>query len=185
MDLNGLLNEFIAELGPSAIDIYNEPGLQHELALFLRPRVVPEGYRFELERNSSHFQVQGLPKSEMDIVIYRPDRSEMHCIELKVPLQVAVPERMFQFCIDLAFLEGLRRKGFASGMAPMITNDSNFWQGTRTEALYGAFRCAEPCTGRVPALVRRKGLQEVELASRYRFTWNPLRDGWRYLLATV
>ena len=179
------IDEFINHMGREKFDIYNEAGLQHELALFLRPRADQSGFKLQLERNIEFFGITDLPKSEMDIVVFSPDKMSNHCVELKVPLQGAVPERMFQFCIDLAFLEGLKQNGFSSGTAIMVTSDRGFWHGDRAEGLYGAFRRGFMLTGKIMAPVRRGGLQEVALSREYRLTWRDLFDGWRCLVVNV
>lgn len=132
-DVRALLDSDV----PDCASIYNERSLQLELALFLRNR----GHKVEFERP---FEVKPLPgstrasKRDLDLLI-SSGRGQT-AVELKVPLAGRVPETMYDFCADLAFLEGLIRAGYVeTGLALLVTNNRQFWQGTPT-GIYEAFR---------------------------------------------
>jgi hypothetical protein len=121
------------DVGP----VYNEHSLQMELGCFLRMR----RYSVEFERP---FEISPLPgstrrgKRELDLFLTCDGRTTV--LELKVPLAGRVPESMYDFCADLAFVEGLvRHKMAETGLALLVTNNRQFWQG-RPMGIYEAFR---------------------------------------------
>ena len=82
-----LLQEFIGFVQSQAsLELYNEAGLQHELAIFLRSKL-ETNYRVQLERHVEDVTniVENFKKKEMDVYIENiSDPTEQYCIELKV-----------------------------------------------------------------------------------------------------
>jgi hypothetical protein len=61
-----------------------------------------------------------------------------------------VPEQMFKFAEYIAFLEELKASGVFSGCYLIIvTNDSNFWQGSKNDRIYAPFRNKVPSKGKI------------------------------------
>ena len=113
--LKEFLEDFISHVKKDQnIELYNEAGLQHELALFLRGRL-DSNFRVQLERNINDVAnfSENLEKKEMDIYIKNitnPD--EKYCIELKVSYGSSIASRIIKIHEDVFFLEQLKRKGF-------------------------------------------------------------------------
>lgn len=117
MEITEYIQAFFSNIENSSIEIYNEFSLQHELGIFLRSKIT-KPYKVEFERNISFF-VQGAKcvKSEMDIVIYHPDRNDKYAIELKFPKNGQYPESMFSFIKDIKFMEQAKQLGFTNTYA--------------------------------------------------------------------
>jgi hypothetical protein len=110
-----LLQQFISYVAQEPhIELYNEAGLQHELALFLRSKL-EKHYKVQLERNIAHVAKmrEGFKKKEMDIYIESGlNLDERYCIELKVSFGRAVGTRILQVHEDIYFLEQLKKQNF-------------------------------------------------------------------------
>lgn len=114
-----LMEEFFTYLCENGIDIYNEFSFQHELGFFLRTKIIAEcedgrDFKIEFERNAEkYFNInyaflrQEMIKKEIDISVYKYDRSVQYAIELKFPLNGQYPEQMFNFIKDIRFMQEL------------------------------------------------------------------------------
>ena len=113
LELSPLLTDFTEMISDSSVAVYNEAGIQFELAIFLREKI-KGNYSIQLERNIDYFGMdkRKFLKKEMDIVVFSPDKKERHCIELKFPTNGQYPEQMFNACKDVSFLEQLTKAGF-------------------------------------------------------------------------
>ena len=106
-----LIEKFFEKIRNGGIEVYNEFSFQHELGIFLRAQMPEKKVQFE--RNVSYFKLDkaDFVKKEIDIVIFSAESLEC-VIELKYPRNGQVPETMFSFCKDIAFLEQLALSGF-------------------------------------------------------------------------
>ena len=126
-----LLHQFISYVNDNPyLELYNEAGLQHEMALFLRSRLDPI-YRVQLERNIAH--VSQIPenyrKKEMDIYIEnRIDLKEKYCIELKVSHGRSVGSRIIKTHEDIYFLEQLKKQKFKECYLLFATPSKKYWE---------------------------------------------------------
>lgn len=96
------------------MELYNEAGLQHELALFLRSKL-DVIYRVQLERNIDGITnaPETFSKKEMDIYIENmTNLGERYCIELKVSYGRSVASRTIKIHEDIYFLEQLKKVNF-------------------------------------------------------------------------
>lgn len=184
-DVRKLLDVEALDCGP----IYSERSFQLELAWFLRRC----GYQVEFERP---FEVDSLPgstrapKRDLDLLVSSSGRKT--ALELKVPLAGRVPEAMYDFCADLAFLEGLIRANVVqTGLALLVTNNRQFWQGAKG-GIYEAFRrpgarlagsILKPTGGKDSAIVL-SGSYDVA-CSWHDLANNRLLSNARYLLLEV
>ena len=119
--------------------IYNERSLQLELACLLRAH----GAQVEFERPFVIVPLEGSTcpvKSNLDLLVR--DNGHTTAIELKVPLNGRHPETFYDFCNDIAFVEGILRAGHAdTGVCLMLTNDRAYWlDSSRGSPIHNLFR---------------------------------------------
>ena len=188
MKLFPYLTEFANKISKGEIEIYNEVGIQFELAIYLRHRLGRLGnkYKIQLERNIGHFNPDKVKclKKEMDIVVFTPDKKESYCIELKFPTQAQgkCPEQMFSAWEDVKFLEQLRKLCFTESYFMMFTDNHLFWGGTSNHGIYKIFRKERRLYGKVGNKRTRK---VVHFDGEYRIKWRPLKDSLKYFIIRV
>lgn len=171
MQLDLHIEDFVRDVGSGAIEVYNEFSLQHELGLFLRNHL--DGCKVEFERNVSHFGLakSDFAKKEIDIAITSAGSGERLCaIELKYPHNGQVPETMFSFCRDIAFLEQLVRAGFQSAYFLALADHPQFYSGN-SSGIYGHFRGGVPITGTITKPTGSKDKQ-LHVSGSYAATWS-------------
>jgi len=179
------------------IELYNEAGLQHEFAIYLKTKLGKK-YRIQLERNVDlilgHKQ---FTKKEMDIYILDRENDKKYCIELKVPTSHQVPRRMQLSFLDVKFLEELKSVGFSACYLLFTSPNKSFWKATRSkENIYQLFN--EPIVefkslnkGDVPNFIKDEASGDVivELQSNHKAEWHDLKlQGdilWRYFLLEI
>ena len=126
-----LLQEFIGFVQSQAsLELYNEAGLQHELAIFLRSKL-ETNYRVQLERHVEDVTniVENFKKKEMDVYIENiSDPTEQYCIELKVSYGRSVASRIIKVHQDIYFLEQLKIRGFKECYLLFATPSEKFME---------------------------------------------------------
>lgn len=145
MVIEKLIKEFMNLIAEGKVEVYNEFSLQHELGIYLREKM--PGYKVQFERNTKFFEIDGLVKHEIDIVIY--DGNEKHAIELKYPLNGQYPEQMFSFIKDIKFMEQLKENGFESTYCLTLVQDKVFYSGDKKDGIYAYFRSNAPIHGTI------------------------------------
>ncbi|TFW18674.1 hypothetical protein [Duganella callida] len=184
MELQQHILDFTKALATGEIEIYNEFSLQHELGLYLRAHL--EDYRIQFERNVSHFNLHksDLYKREIDIVVISKDRTINHsAIELKFPRNGQVPETMFSFCTDIAFLEQLVAGGFQSAYFLAVVDHPHFYTG-KPDGIYGLFRNGQTISGRIVKPTGAKD-REIIIKGSYTAQWLPISDDMKCCLVQV
>jgi hypothetical protein len=136
------------------------------------------------ERSIQYYQLQGLTKKEIDIVVEHDKRT---AFELKMPMNGQVPEQMFKFIEDIQFLEELKASGvFAQCFLIVVTNEPNFWQGNKNDGIYSAFRNGGILTGQIfKPTGDDKNTVYHQLDGEYKITWNTLSNNFRYFVVEV
>ena len=136
------------------------------------------------ERSIAYYKLQGLTKKEIDIVLEHGQRT---AFELKMPMNGQVPEQMFKFVEDIAFLEELKASGlFAQCCLIVVTNDSNFWQGAKLDGIYAPFRTGSALTGKVfKPTGEGKDIVNHKLNGEYKIAWKTLENNFRYFVVEV
>jgi hypothetical protein len=137
--MESLLASFFEKAPESCGPIYNERSLQLELACFFRAH----GAQVEFERPFVIAPPEGCTcpvKSNLDLLVRNDGRTT--AIELKVPLNGRHPETLYDFCNDIAFVEGILRAGHAdTGVCLMLTSDRAFWLDSgRGSTIHNLFR---------------------------------------------
>lgn len=199
LGLKELIEQFLKQSeADSEFELYNEAGLQHELALFLRNRFAGTNYRLQLERNvvdlGIPLQSNAFYKSEMDIYIYERGGDERYCIELKSPTHGAIPRRMYQTFEDIKFLEDLKFKAMFVRVALIfITPQQGFREAPEKEGIYRYFReemhICQPNDSEIPDFIRnhknRKGepvYRPLGIRGDYPFQWKNFRHQYHYFV---
>ena len=178
MQLDCQIEDFAKAVGSGAVEIYNEFSLQHELGVFLR--------KVQFERNVSHFKLQkyALEKKEIDIAITSEASGErLSAIELKYPRNGQVPESMFSFCKDIAFLEQLVSSGFRSAYFLALADDPLFYSGS-CNGIYGYFRGGNPITGQITKPTGTKDKQ-INITGTYTASWLPVSGRTKFCLVRI
>ena len=122
--MRDLAIKFFSEQSQDARTVKNERGLQLELGLMFRSR----GFdvRFEVScAVPSHARQTKRQKRNIDLLV--TDGTIHLVIELKVPLSGRVPETMYDFFADVAFVEAVVGSGMADeGLCILLTSDQHF-----------------------------------------------------------
>lgn len=184
MRLDQHIADFIKAVGAGSIEIYNEFSLQHELGVFLR-RALP-ACKIQFERNVSHFALAkgGFGKKEIDIAVTAGDSgAKLSAIELKYPRNGQIPESMFSFCKDIAFLEQLVAAGFPSASFLAVVDDPLFYSGNG-DGIYGLFRERKAITGTITKPTGAKDMH-VTIRGSYRAEWLPVSGNTKFCLVPI
>jgi len=170
------LNKFASQSSNGEIEVYNEAGIQFELAILLRKLYSKQVYKIQLERNINYFELskKNFLKKEMDIVAFSEDKKEKHCIELKFPTNGQYPEQMFKACKDVRFLEQLVNFGFSNSYFMMFTYDHLFYEGGRNHSeIYKVFRDEKIIKGRIRKPTGEKD-EILNFEGEYKINWHGL-----------
>lgn len=137
-DIRDLAIKFFSEQFQDAQTVENERGLQLELGFMFRSR----GFDVHFEVSCavpSHVRQTKRQKRDIDLLV--TDGTMHLAIELKVPLSGRVPETMYDFFADVAFVEAVVDSGIADkGLCILLTSDHHFWSGRETDGIYGPLR---------------------------------------------
>jgi hypothetical protein len=183
-NLSELVNRFLLHAESTRAEIYNEFSLQHELGIFLRENL--PNYRVQFERNVSYFgnDKRNFTKREIDIAVFLPDKTELKlAIELKFPRQGQVPEQMYSFCKDIAFIEELKHAGFKEAGLLILVDNHLFYEGAQ-EGIYAHFRGRKPITGIITKPTGAK-TESVKIDGSHQISWSTLNSGVKYTLITA
>lgn len=173
--MENLIEDFFENPPEECGAIYNERSLQLELAYWFRRM----GARVEFERSYRVTALDGSTcpsKSNLDLLVEKDGATI--ALELKVPLNGRHPETLYDFCNDVAFVEGIVRGGLADrGYCLLVTNERAFWTDSgRGSTIHNLFRCAgSTLTGLVEKPTSPKNTAVV-LSGRY-----APADRWRNL----
>lgn len=107
----------------------------------------------------------------------------LSALELKYPRNGQVPESMFSFCKDIAFLEQLVLSGFQSAYFLAVADHKHFYAGAST-GIYGHFRSGAPITGTITKPTGAKD-SAVTIAGSYTASWVPISGDTRFCLVRV
>ena len=182
---DGLIHTFFAKVTQGSIEIYNEFSLQHEFGVFLRNTTPPE-FKVQFERPVSYFGIEDeLKKTEIDIATFRSPQAEREVVELKFPRRGRTPDTMFDTCIDIQFIEQLKKHGFIGGYAILVADDSDYYQPKREKGgIYPYFRSGRTLNGRIMPRTGRK-VDSVDIKGSYVLVWHPIRNEMKYTFARV
>jgi len=197
LKLRNILNLFIEYCeNNNDIEIYNEAGLQHELAYFIRTYFLNNkeysNYHLRLEKNVNDIGIKlnskNFTKKEMDVYIFNNSNNEKYCIEIKLPNKGAYPRRMFQTFEDVKFIEELKEDIRFSNVALLFVSPlKGFKQGVLEEKIYRYFR-KEFCfytlpNNDIPDFIKdNNDKMSIILNNKYVFEWQILKDKYHYFI---
>lgn len=183
MELDSHIMGFAQAVGSGTVEIYNEFSL-HELGAYLRNNL--KSCKVQFERNVSHFNLANsdFEKKEIDIAITSISSGDrLSAIELKYPRNGQVPESMFSFCRDIAFLEQLVTSGFQSAYFLAVADDRLFYSG-KDSGIYGLFRSGRTITGKITKPTGAKN-KEINLKGSYNARWLPISEDRRFFFVRI
>lgn len=178
------IKKFFSKVQSGEAEIYNEFSLQHELGLFLRSSFPDKKIQFE--RNVHYFGMdkKSFWKKEIDISVFTDPKAGRECvIELKYPRNGQVPESMYSFCKDIAFLEQLIQAGFKKAYFVAVADDAPFYSGNGS-GIYGLFRSSQPITGVITKPTGAKD-SSVTISGLYRANWKSTGGSTKYCIIEV
>lgn len=184
MELDQHIEDFAKAVGSGDVEVYNEFSLQHELGLFLRNRL--SDCKVQFERNVAHFNMSKseFEKKEIDIAITSKDSTaRIGAVEQKYPRNGQVPESLFSFCKDIAFLEQLVSGGFQVAYFLALADHPHFYSGNPT-GIYGHFRAGVPITGKITKPTGAKDHQ-ITITGSYIANWLPVTGDTKFCLVRV
>jgi hypothetical protein len=140
------------------------------------------------ERNIEYYKLNPkyFSKKEVDIIIEQKSNLNI-AIELKMPMNGQVPEQMFKFVEDIKFLEELKASNlFGKCYLIVVTDDSDFWQGSKNDGIYAPFRNGIPLKGKIykPTGIG-KNEKFYQISGKYHVAWNTLTNNFRYFSVEV
>ncbi|GMO39806.1 MAG: hypothetical protein Pg6C_00460 [Treponemataceae bacterium] len=140
------------------------------------------------EKNIEYYRlnVRNFSKKEVDIIIEQSNDSNI-AIELKMPMNGQVPEKMYKFIEDIKFLEELKATGiFGKCYLIVVTNDAKFWQGNKKEGIYSFFRNRQILRGKIlKPTGNRKKENYHQISNEYQINWNSMNNNFRYFVVNV
>ena len=174
MTIPEVIKRFLDEPQPNVSRIENERGLQLELGLMLRQRGFKVGFEVSCSVKSN---IQQTKRQKRDVDLLVKAQYDICAIELKVPLSGRVPETIYDFYADIAFMEAIVEAGFADvGLCILLTNDSQFWRGTKISEVYAPLRNQEnTLTGLITKPTGGRNTT-VFIEGVYHLTWHPLYE---------
>ena len=187
------LNDFFNVIGEIPVELYNEAGLQHELAMFLRLNHPELQVKLEYPTSRIFENQPNFIKKEIDIYI-TTQADEKFVIELKMPKSGAgTPAEMYSAIKDVKFLEELRENGIDGCYAILFTDITAFWQAPQANVgIYNFFNGNEIIIQtlqieQMPNFLQPKG--PLILNDIYHTTWieynNTDNTNWKYYLIDV
>jgi len=190
--LEKLIHKFVEDAKKKKIHLYNEAGLQFELAFYLKEKLEKKNYKIQLERNIgdvTNVDSTKFIKKEMDIFIQNKETEEKYCIELKLPNKGAYPRRMSQAFEDVKFLEELKHHAeFSGGLLFFTTHLELFWSGKHNgKGVYNCFRKAHMFeklnSDETPNFIKNKNVFEIE--GCYSFKWEKFMENHKYFTVVI
>jgi hypothetical protein len=134
------INDFLNVIGEVPVELYNEAGLQHELAIFLRNNNPELQVKLEYPTSRIFENQPNFTKKEIDIYV-TTQADEKFVIELKMPKNGAgTPAEMYSAIKDVKFLEELKENGIDGCYAILFTDITAFWHAPQANVgIYNFF----------------------------------------------
>lgn len=185
-----LLEEFFIKRNLEGFEIYNEAGMQHELAIYLRDELPDHRIKLEYPTSKVFCPVRLFQKKEIDIYITHPSGYRI-LIELKVPREkCGIPKEMYHAIEDIKFSEELKISGFKSCYCVLLTEHVSFWMAPRTNSgIYSKFngdavKINSLAVAELPNFLMAKG--GIKLNNTYYAPWQQFNDAnnkiWKYYI---
>lgn len=179
------------------IELYNEAGLQHELAWYLRNKIGGK-FTIKLEYPTNKVGIsKKLVKKEMDIYLVEKTTNKKYCIELKTPVNLQIPKIMYNAIADVMFLSQLvNGEGFDGGYLLFATHNNDFWKIKKEQLeIYKMFRGSVNIqtltVEHIPKFIKKDygRINPFMFDKSYNAEWHDLRkhgdNHWRYFIIEV
>lgn len=164
------LREFLASEAAVSNPIDNERALQLEIGMMFRQNAFDVQFEKSCRNLASHPEHTKKQKRDIDLLV--SDKHETLAIELKAPFAGRVPETMYDFFSDIAFMEAVVRSGIANrGVCLMLTNDQAYWNGPVTSGIYKPLRVRGSVLNGVIAKPTGKKDSAIVISGTYSLEW--------------
>lgn len=186
----GILKDFLTKRENGAEFIENERALQLEIGVMFRKSLCDIRFEKVCSQLPSRPEQTKRQKRDLDLLVSRG--AETLAIELKAPFSGRVPETMYDFYSDIAFIEALVQEGVADlGACLIITNDSAYWRGRELGGIYGPLRVpGSSLHGVIRKPTGRNKDETIMVCGEYYPVWQNIGNqemlpGGRYVLLEV
>ena len=194
--VKGLLEDFVADVSRGLISFHNEASLQMHLACFLKNKLMLTKYNVEVEVDiNDAFKIEDYTtkcgKSKIDVVIFDgydiEHSSEKYAIELKYP-RSQVPEQMYKFIQDIAFMEEAlgpwifnAAKPFNGTFCLTFADNKDFYKATSEQEPHSIYSYFRPVNGKTDTIngtiikpTQASGNPtQIDVLGHYNIDWNP------------
>lgn len=188
-----ILLDFFQYHHANGFEVYNEAGVQHELAIHLRQALPGHTIRLEYPVTRIYRPIRYFRKKELDIYITGVN-GEKYLIELKVPREnCGTPKAMYHAIEDIQFAEELKANGFTACYSILLTERKSFWQAPQADAgIYFKFNGESVNIDTLeiadlPKFLVKKG--PIPLTNQYKELWREFCDAhnisWKYYVIEV
>jgi len=187
------INDFFSEIQRNPIEFYNESGLQHELALFLKMNNKNLTVRLEYPTSRVFNSLPQLKKKKIDIYV-KTETEKQYIIELKMPKDNGgIPQAMYRTIEDVEFLEKLKIAGIDGCFSILATPCVAFWSAERANSgIYKLFNGQHVSIRSIdkpqlPQFLHKN--KPIQLAKIYQSNWIDYTDifniHWKYYILDI
>lgn len=188
-----ILLDFFQYHHANGLEVYNEAGVQHELAIHLRQALPDHTIRLEYPITRIYRPIRHFRKKELDIYITGVN-GEKYLIEMKVPREnCGTPKSMYHAIEDIQFAEELKAIGFTACYSILLTERKSFWQAPQADTgIYFKFNGESVNIDTLeitdlPKFLVKKG--PIPLTNQYKELWREFCDAdnnsWKYYVIEV
>ena len=174
-----LTDKFLNEEAPN-IDLYNEAGLQHELAIYLRKKHCQVRLEYPITLIDSKKEGETI-KKEIDLFVIH--KKEKVLIELKFPrIGAGMPMEIYRAVQDVRFGEqALELEKVNAFISVFMTDHRSITNGKNINHLYGYLNCENPqiksiCQENVALPKFMDRTEDIILNNDYIIDWKRLNN---------
>lgn len=183
------LRDFLDGANTNSGKIDNERALQLEIGMMFRQNFFD--VQFEKSCHVLPVDPAHTKKQKRDLDLLVSDGRESLAIELKAPFSGRVPETVYDFYTDVAFVESIVHDGIADrGDCLIVTNDPAYWSGRKKSGIYQPLRVGGSVLSGIIDKPTGKDENSIVIAGTYHPIWQDIGNqevlgGGRYILLEV